>query len=73
MIRSTDGGLTWSGVNLASAQPTVSILSASCASEQLCFAVGGQRAEPPGEYAVSILRSTDGGANWSTVRAAFLR
>jgi len=72
MIRSTDGGLTWSEVNLGSAQPTASIMSAACASEQLCFAVGGQRAQPPGEYAVSILMSTDGGANWSTVRAAFL-
>ena len=69
MIRSTDGGLTWSEVNLASAQPTASITSAACASEQLCFAVGGQRTQPPGEYAVSILMSTDGGEDWSVVHS----
>lgn len=69
ILRTTDGGISWSKVNLAASSPYVSITSAACASVHLCFAVGGQRAQPPGDYAVSILISTDGGEDWSVVHS----
>jgi hypothetical protein len=64
----TDGGLTWSEVNLGSAQPPASITSSACAAEQMCFAVGGQVTELPGKYAVSILMSTNDGTDWSVLQ-----
>ena len=68
ILRTTDGGLVWSEVDLRDSEPYASVLGTACASLHLCFAVGGQRVGLTGQYAVMILKSSDGGVHWSVLR-----
>ena len=55
ILRSTDGGVTWSSQLSA---PTNYLSSVACPSPSTCVAVG---------FGGTILRSTDGGSTWTSV------
>ena len=68
-LYSHDGGVTWSPMNVPSGFHFLdgSLQSIGCADQALCFGIGGITGTDGHTDTNAVIRSDDGGANWTTI------